>query len=311
MLFEEGDAALLLQNWIVKRLEDMYVPQSTVSSYTRSYVHDVFAALRSKTFLIVNSTLSGGGVQSTPPTPVTSTRQQQLQPLESQQSKQEDMDGSRRGGDRSGANFGRWTRGGAAMGAATSVLGVLAAVPGFPAGTPWPEDPMAALPAMQAWTGIAGFPPIPPPGAPVPKDAAVPSAGAGAQRKPVERKIGERCRDYDEKGGGPKLATVKFEQWENAKRAYDSPAPIFEDMFVKVFWYKSSVDGGRKPTTVAEQVGSRWIWRSLSGKRRRHKKRMKKMRKKREHEEIKRKLEKKEELLNMEMEQRRVLMEKL
>ncbi|KAF8434031.1 hypothetical protein BGX38DRAFT_1275755 [Terfezia claveryi] len=48
MLFEEGDAALLLQNWIVKRLEDMYVPRSTVSSYTRNFVHDVFAALRSK-----------------------------------------------------------------------------------------------------------------------------------------------------------------------------------------------------------------------------------------------------------------------
>ncbi|KAF8439211.1 hypothetical protein BGX38DRAFT_1273473 [Terfezia claveryi] len=579
MLFEEGDAALL-KKWIVKRLEDISDADSDVLAdyvlallrheqgeeevkslcveqlddflreHTRNFVHDVFAALRSKIFLSVNSTLSGGGgvvVQSPPPTPVTPTRQQQPHPPESQQSKREDMDGAapppvgetrglqsppvqsqghggqgyhpnhhrnsnnhnergqkrsyydrdrdggrgvgdsqyapnstssrgfkapRRGGDRSGANSGRWTRGGAAMGAAsptvgvgsfpnpaaaTSVFGVPAAVPGLPAGFPWPEDPMTALLAMQAWTGMAGFPPIPPPGAPVPKDAAVPSAGAGAQKKPVERKIGERCKDYDEKGycmqgdmcpyehgmdhiviaeggandeydpnnsqlfpaastsavhlngsdrgpgfsggrgrsaaggragrsdiagTGPnydksnstlvvehipedkldessiktffgqfgtvvevsvqprkKLATVKFERWDGAKRAYDSPAPIFDNRFVKVFWYKPSVDVGARISSpsVVSGAGCGVLGSSRAGgspppqlskladeeepldmeefKRKTEeaqKAHEEKMRKKKEHEEKMRELEKKkEELLKMEMEQKRILMEKL
>ena len=508
----------------------------------------------------MNSTLSGGGgvVVQSPPTPVTPTRQQQPQPLESQQSKQEDIDSAtpplagepsglqsppvqsqghggqgyhqnhhrnnhsnshsergqkrpyydrdrdggrgtgdsqyapnstsargfkapRRGGDRGGANTGRWTRGGAAMGAAsppvgvslafpnptaaTSGFGVPPAVSGLPAGFPWPEDPMAALLAMQAWTGMAGFPPIPPPGALVPKDAVVPSAGAGAQRKPVERKIGERCKDYDEKGycmqgdmcpyehgmdhiviaeggandeydpnnsqlfpttstptvhlngsdrgrgdrgrgrgggrgrgagvgaggrggrsdiagTGPnydksnstlvvehipedkldessiktffsqfgavvevsvqswkKLATVKFERWDGAKRAYDSPAPIFDNRFVKVFWYKPSVDasariaspsvvsgvgggipggsraGGSPPPQLSkladeeEPLDMEEFKRKTEEAQKAHEEKMKK---KKEHEEKMRELEKKkEELLKMEMEQKRILMEKL
>jgi len=323
---------------------------------------------------------------------------------------------------------------------------------------------MAALLAMQAWTGMAGFPPIPPP-APVPKDAAVPVAGAGAQRKPVERKIGERCKDYDEKGycmqgdmcpyehgmdhiviaeggandeydpnnsqlfpaastpavhlngsdrgrgdrgrgrgggrgrgagmgaggrggrsdiagTGPnydksnsmlvvehipedkldessiktffgqfgtvvevsvqpwkKLAMVKFERWDGAKRAYDSPAPIFDNRFVKVFWYKPSVDvsariaspsvvsgtgggipggsraGGSPPPQLSkladeeEPLDMEEFKRKTEEAQKAHEE---KMRKKKEHEEKMRELEKKkEELLKMEMEQKRILMEKL
>ncbi|KAF8423092.1 hypothetical protein EV426DRAFT_717743 [Tirmania nivea] len=587
MLFEEGDAALL-KKWIVKRLEDISDADSDVLAdyvlallrheqgeeevkslcveqlddflreHTRNFVHDVFAALRSKSFLSVNSTLSGGGgvVQSPPATPVTPNLQQLPREPQPQQSKQEDIDGAappcageprgmhsppvqgqghggqgyqqnhhrnnqnnnhtergqkrpyydrdrdggrgagdiqctpnstssrgfkapRRGGDRGGANAGRWTRGGAAMGAAsppagvglpfpnpataTSSFGAPPAVPGLSTGFPWPEDPMAALLAMQAWTGMAGFSPIPPPSAPVPKDAAVPSTGAGAQRKPVERKIGERCNDYDEKGycmqgdmcpyehgmdhiviseggsndeydpnnsqlfptastpsihlngsdrgrgdrgrgrgggrgrgagvgvcgrggrsdiagTGPnydksnstlvvehipedkldensiktffgqfgtvvevgvqswkKLATVKFERWDGAKRAYDSPAPIFDNRFVKVFWYKPPVDvgarianpsvggaggvpgasraGGSPPPQLSkladeeEPLDMEEFKRKTEEAQKAHEE---KMRKKKEYEEKMRELEKKkEELLKMEMEQKRILIEKL
>lgn len=38
------------------------------------------------------------------------------------------------------------------------------------------------------------------------------------------------------------LAIVNFESWEMAKQAYESPAPIFDNRFVKVFWYKSDAD---------------------------------------------------------------------
>jgi RNA-binding protein 26 len=34
------------------------------------------------------------------------------------------------------------------------------------------------------------------------------------------------------------LAILKFATWDIAKAAYDSPAPIFDNRFVKVFWYK-------------------------------------------------------------------------
>lgn len=386
----------------------------------------------------------------------------------------------RRGGDRGGASAGRWSRGGAVVGAssppvgvglpfpniaaATSGFGVPPAVPGLSAGFPWPEDQMAALLAMQAWTGMAGFSHIPPPGAPVPKDATVSSAGAVAQRKPVERKIGERCKDYDEKGycmqgdmcpyehgmdhiviaeggandeydpnnsqlfptastpavhlngsdrgrgdrgwgrgggrgrgagagaggrggrsdisgTGPsydksnstlvvehipedkldensiktffgqfgavvevgvqpwkKLATVKFDRWDGAKKAYDSPAPIFDNRFVKVFWHKPSVDvgaritspsaggagggvsggvraGGSPPPQLSkladeeEPLDMEEFKRKTEEAQKAHEEKMKK---KKEHEEKMKELEKmKEELLKMEMEQKRILMEKL
>lgn len=369
-------------------------------------------------------------------------------------------------------------RGGAAVaGASPSVPGGMpfpgAAGFGVPPPTgaippvfPWPEDPMAALLAMQAWTGMPGFPPIPPAGPPAAaKDVAVPAPTAGAQRKPVERKIGERCKDYDEKGycmqgdmcpyehgmdhiviagqegasdeydpnnsqlfptksptvhvnggdrgdrgdrgrgdrgrggrgggrgrgagerggrggrsemsgTGPnfdksnatlvvehipedkleetaiktffgqfgsvvevgiqpwkKLATVKFERWDMAQRAYDSPAPIFDNRFVKVFWHRPQVDanarlatsnggvgGGNRaagsPPPQLSKLADEEEPLDMEEFKRRTEEAQKayeeKMRKKKEHEEKMKELEKKkEELLKMELEQKRILMEKL
>jgi hypothetical protein len=35
-----------------------------------------------------------------------------------------------------------------------------------------------------------------------------------------------------------RLALVKYDDWASAKRAYDSPKVIFDNRFVKVYWYK-------------------------------------------------------------------------
>lgn len=334
-------------------------------------------------------------------------------------------------------------------------FGMAPQVPLLPPGFPWADDPMAALLAMQAWTGMPGFPPIAPPTAPPVKDA-----GTGAPRKPVERKIGERCNDYDEKGycmqgdmcpyehgtdhiviagqegandeydpnnsqifpttpttaaihvtgsdrgrgrggttrgggrggrgasaagrggrsdisgTGPnydksnstlvvehipedkldeasiqtffstfgtvtevgvqpwkKLATVKFERWDMAKKAYDSPAPIFDNRFVKVFWYKPSVadtnaqtqssgvpgSNNKAPSSPPPQLSKladdeepldmEEFKRKTEEAQKVHEEKMKK---KKEHEEKMKDLEKKkEELLKMELEQKKILMEKL
>ncbi|KAF3904822.1 hypothetical protein ABW20_dc0104963 [Dactylellina cionopaga] len=40
-----------------------------------------------------------------------------------------------------------------------------------------------------------------------------------------------------------KLAIVKFENQEDAKKAHSSPEPIFNNRFVKVYWLKGEVDG--------------------------------------------------------------------
>ncbi|KAF8461682.1 hypothetical protein BDZ91DRAFT_369450 [Kalaharituber pfeilii] len=374
--------------------------------------------------------------------------------------------------DRGGGNGGRWNgnigRGGPNrdMGPSpmmpfanpfpTPGLGQPVIQPAFP----WPEDPMTALLAMQAaagWTGMPGFPPIP-------TAAGGKDAASSAQRKPVERKVGERCKDYDEKGycmqgdmcpyehgtdhiviagqdqaandeydpnnsqlfpvqttttngsvdrnsinnrgngdrgrggrgggrggrggaggtrggrseisgTGPnydksnttlvvehipedklnetaikgffstfgtvtevvvqhqrKLATVKFEKWDMAKKAYDSPAPIFDNRFVKVFWFKpeqAARIAGTSPAPGAPggvraavspppqlskladegEIDMEEFKRKSEEAQRAHEE---KMARKKAHEERLKELEKKkEELLRMEQEQRRILMEKL
>ncbi|KAF8447150.1 hypothetical protein BGX38DRAFT_606940 [Terfezia claveryi] len=123
MLFEEGDAALLLQNWIVKRLEDRY--QRTVS----------------------------------------------------------------------GANCRQWTHGGAAMGAASPTLLYLDSQL-EPLGRKAPWQLYRLCKPGLGWLGCRRYPPW----CTSTQRRNRPSAGAGAQRKPVERKISERYGDYDEKG---------------------------------------------------------------------------------------------------------------
>ena len=382
--------------------------------------------------------------------------------------------------DRVGGSVGRWgsrgdmtglgNRGGAREVASPPVGMPYPGVVGFgvpppvamPPAFPWPEDPtMAALLAMQAataWTGIPGFPSVLPPAVPPAKD--VTSAVAAVQRKPVERKVGERCKDYDEKGycmqgdmcpyehgmdhivisgqpegvndeydpnnsqlfptvlpttqngglanqrggdrgrgrggrgrgagtgaggrggrseisgTGPnydksnstlvvehipeekldessiraffeafgtvvevtlqpwkKLATVKFERWDMAKKAYDSPAPIFDNRFVKVFWYKPQAEAsastqspvaaggtnsrvGGSPPPQLSKLADEEVMLDLEEFKRKtdeaQKAHEEKMKKKKEHEERMKDLERKKgELLKMEMEQKRILMEKL
>lgn len=361
----------------------------------------------------------------------------------------------RRGYERGGANGGRWAgRGNMGMGRggpirddrdlSTSPLfksptttGLLPGMPGFV----WPEDPnLTAMMAMQA-AGLlsATFPVVPP----------VADAGSPPPRKPVERKVGERCKDYDQMGycmkgdmcpyehgndpivvkeeggdeydpnnsqlfnlgnvngagafnnrnssrggndrgrgrgrgrGGPhqggrggrsdisgqgpnfdrsnstlvvehipedkmneeaireffsafgniteinlqqhrRLATVKFERWDMARKAYDSPAPIFDNRFVKVFWYRPDNTGaipGRPTNSAAPvpapvgrygeemEVDMDEFKRKAEEAQKAHEA---KMARKKAHEEALKELErKKEELLKMEQEQKRILMEKL
>lgn len=60
--------------------------------------------------------------------------------------------------------------------------------PGFPWAVPNPNDPMAAFLAAQA--AAWGFPPV---------MGGLPVVKPGEEKK-VVKKVGERCKDYDEKG---------------------------------------------------------------------------------------------------------------
>ncbi|KAI1775468.1 hypothetical protein F4818DRAFT_50478 [Hypoxylon cercidicola] len=44
-----------------------------------------------------------------------------------------------------------------------------------------------------------------------------------------------------------RLAIVKFETWDGAHAAWSSPKVIFDNRFVKVFWYKEDAGDGRTP----------------------------------------------------------------
>ncbi|CAJ2514084.1 Uu.00g022030.m01.CDS01 [Anthostomella pinea] len=45
-----------------------------------------------------------------------------------------------------------------------------------------------------------------------------------------------------------RLATIKFDTWEEANAAWSSPKVIFDNRFVKVFWYKDKAEAGTAPS---------------------------------------------------------------
>lgn len=127
-----------------------------------------------------------------------------------------------------------------------------------------------------------------------------------------------------------RLATVTFERWTQAKKAYDSPAPIFDNRFVKVFWYKSEAGGAVNPNgntakhTLSGSVEPVDFRSNLNDDeeidmeefKQRQEEAQKayeaKMTRKKANEEAAKELEKrKEELLKQQMEEKRKLMEKL
>lgn len=121
-----------------------------------------------------------------------------------------------------------------------------------------------------------------------------------------------------------RLATVTFERWNMAKKAYDSPAPIFDNRFVKVFWYKpepGSTPTKQTPARSEEPVDSRSTLNDedeidMEEFTRRQEEAQKayevKVARKKANEEAARDLEKRtEELLKLQMEEKKKLMEKL
>ncbi|KAI0109762.1 hypothetical protein F4814DRAFT_424529 [Daldinia grandis] len=73
----------------------------------------------------------------------------------------------------------------------------------------------------------------------------------------------EKVREYFSQFGniteisiqGPdRLAVVKFDTWDAAHAAWSSPKVIFDNRFVKVFWYKDETES--RPTSVNEKVGN-------------------------------------------------------
>jgi RNA-binding protein 26 len=109
------------------------------------------------------------------------------------------------------------------------------------------------------------------------------------------------------------LAILTFTSWEMAKAAYDSPAPIFDNRFVKVFWFKSSEDTEAAPTapqTVEEEkIDIEEIKRKQEELQKAYEQ---KMAKKKAHEEAVKELQKRqEELKRLQAEEKKKLMEKL
>ena len=117
------------------------------------------------------------------------------------------------------------------------------------------------------------------------------------------------------------LAMVKFERWDMARKAYDSPAPIFDNRFIKVFWLKSNPDqngASSKPAEPTEappklademEINMEGFKRKQEEAQRAHDA---KRAKKKANEDAAKELERrKEELLKMQLEERRKLEEKL
>jgi RNA-binding protein 26 len=126
--------------------------------------------------------------------------------------------------------------------------------------------------------------------------------------------------------GYKRLALVKYDDWASAKRAYDSPKVIFDNRFVKVYWYKpESVPKPPVSTNGTVKAGSPTPSKKASEgemeidmedfKRRQEEAQRaheEKMRKKKETEDAKKELEKRrEELLRNQAEEKRRLMERL
>jgi len=122
------------------------------------------------------------------------------------------------------------------------------------------------------------------------------------------------------------LAILKFTTWDMAKAAYDSPAPIFDNRFVKVFWCKppenadatsptNGFQNRRFSTPRSEQpmeepkIDIEEVKRKQEELQKAHEE---KMAKKKANEEAAKELQKRtEELLMLQQEEKRKLMEKL
>ena len=120
-----------------------------------------------------------------------------------------------------------------------------------------------------------------------------------------------------------RLALVKYDTWASAMKAYDSPKVIFDNRFVKVYWYKPNITSGAAqrsngtagagPPTSASGLPSEMeldeMKKKQEGLQQAHEEKMKKIK---EREESRRQLEqRKEELLRSQAEEKRRLMEKL
>ncbi|KAI9737842.1 MAG: hypothetical protein M1834_009211 [Cirrosporium novae-zelandiae] len=119
-----------------------------------------------------------------------------------------------------------------------------------------------------------------------------------------------------------RLALVRFEDYVAAKRAYNSPKAIFDNRFVKVYWYKpdgqsSNTNGARKsgsPSTTTDKKDQMPFDKEEFEKQQAEAQRIheEKMKKKKANEEAKAALEKKRnELLKKQQEEKAKLMEKL
>ncbi|KAI1097185.1 hypothetical protein F4804DRAFT_328360 [Jackrogersella minutella] len=72
------------------------------------------------------------------------------------------------------------------------------------------------------------------------------------QNIPLEHFTEEKVRDYFSQFGNiaeismqvPNLAIVKFETWDAAHAAWNSPKVIFDNRFVKVYWHKDEAESG-------------------------------------------------------------------
>lgn len=127
-----------------------------------------------------------------------------------------------------------------------------------------------------------------------------------------------------------RLALVKYEDWSSAKAAYSSPKVIFDNRFVKVYWYTnpessqaplaanknealSGTNGTPIPTTVTATSESHIDLEEFTRKQKEAQKvHEEKMKKKAEMEIAQKELERRqEELLKKQAEEKRKLMEKL
>ncbi|KAI9887216.1 MAG: hypothetical protein M1823_000964 [Watsoniomyces obsoletus] len=123
--------------------------------------------------------------------------------------------------------------------------------------------------------------------------------------------------------GYKRLALVKYDSWNSAKKAYDSPKVVFDNRFVKVYWYKPDRDEHRRmdhtngsgkagsPTSTQpmDDVQMEEIKRKQDEYQRAHEEKLKKIK---ATEESRKELEKrKEELLKSQAEEKKKLMERL
>ncbi|KAL9115262.1 MAG: hypothetical protein Q9227_001056 [Pyrenula ochraceoflavens] len=53
-----------------------------------------------------------------------------------------------------------------------------------------------------------------------------------------------------------RLALVKYSDWASAKRAYESPKVIFDNRFVKVYWYKPNEQSSSKPSSAKNAMAN-------------------------------------------------------